>query len=378
MKAHVLADARLRKQAGRFVWLDVDAEKDVNAAFTERFPTEGYPTFMVIDPAAEKAVLKWPGSASVKQFERLLDDGLVALREAGGGGPEAALARADRSFAEGKPDAAAAGYREALARGGGSWERRSRALDSLMQSLNVADRSEECAAVAVAEAPALRGASRASVASNGLSCALGADKDAAWRAGALATLEPLVRAAAGHPDLLADDRAWILQTLAEAREDAGDAPGARRWNQRLWRFLEAEARRTPSAELRASLDTFRTRAAIGLGKPALAIPALRASEKALPGDYNPCYRLAMLYKELGESGEALAAADRALARAYGPRKLRVYDLKASILERQGDAAARRATLEEAVRFGETLPDPQRKGRVGKTLERWREELAGSS
>jgi len=378
MKAHVLADARLRKHAGRFVWLDVDAEKDVNAAFTERFPIDGYPTLLVLDPVAERPVLKWIGSASLKQLERLLDDGLVALRAAGGDGPEASLARADRAFADGKLDDAAAGYREALALGGAGWERRARALDALILALNAADKSEECASVALAEAPALRGAPQASVASNGLSCALGAEKDAPWRAAALARLEPLVQAAAAHRDLLADDRAWILQTLAEAREEAGDAQGARRWNRRLWRFLEAEARRTPSAELRASLDSFRTSAAIGLGKPALAIPALQASEEALPGDYNPGYRLALLYKEAGEDGEALAALDRALPRAYGPRKLRLFDLKASIQERQGDAPGRRATLEEAVKFGDGLPEPQRRGRVAKMLERMREEAAGSS
>jgi len=32
MKAHVLSDARLVKQAGRFVWLSVDAEKEAKAA----------------------------------------------------------------------------------------------------------------------------------------------------------------------------------------------------------------------------------------------------------------------------------------------------------------------------------------------------------
>jgi len=64
MRAHVLSDARLVKQAGRFVWLSVDAERDRNAAFLEAFPVQGYPTFLVVDPAAEKPVLRWPGSAS--------------------------------------------------------------------------------------------------------------------------------------------------------------------------------------------------------------------------------------------------------------------------------------------------------------------------
>jgi hypothetical protein len=377
MKAHVLSDARLLKQAGRFVWLSIDAEKERNAAFAEKFPTEGYPTFLVLDPAAEKPILKWPGSASVKQFERLLDDGLVSLRAAGGTGPEAALARADRANAEGRWDEALAGYREALVTGGPGWERRGRALESLALALQAADRPEDCAALALAEAPVLPRASTtfAALASNGLSCALSADADKPWRGPALAKLEPLTREAAAEKGLLADDRAWILQTLAEAREDAKDEKGARAWNQRLWRFLEAEGRRTPNAELRASLDSFRTSAAIGLGKPALAIPALQASEKALPEDYNPAYRLAMLYRELGRPGDAVAAADRALAKAYGPRKLRVYDLKASAQARAGDAAGHKATLREAVAFGAGLPETQRKGSAGRLLSRMQEQLA---
>jgi len=377
MKAHVLSDARLLKQAGRFVWLSVDTEKEQNAAFAEKYPIDGFPTFLVLDPEAEKPVLKWSGSASVKQFERLLDDGLVSLRAAGGAGPEAALARADRANAEGRSEEALAAYREALAQGGARWERRGRALESLLLALQSADRAEDCAALAIAEAPLEpRGSTtRAALASNGLSCALGADSDLPWRAPAIQKLEPMAEAASRNRDLLADDRAWIFQTLGEAREDARDEKGARAWNERLWRFLEAEARRTPSAEMRASLDSFRTSAAIGLGKPALAVPALQASEKALPEDYNPAYRLAMLYREMGRHGDAAAAAaDRALAKAYGPRKLRVYDLKASAQARAGDAAGQKATLQEAVAFGASLPETQRKGSAGRLLARMRERL----
>ena len=71
----------------------------------------------------------------------------------------------------------------------------------------------------------------------------------------------------------------------------------------------------------------------------------------------------MLYRELGRSEEALAAADRALARVYGPRRLRVLDVKASVLEAAGDRAAARAALEEAVAFAGTLPAAQQNERA---------------
>jgi len=376
MKADVLSDARLVKQAGRFVWLSVDAEKEANGPFLEKFPVNGYPTFLFLDPAGETPLLRWAGSASVKQFERLLDDALLARAASAGDGPEAVLARADRAEAAGKPEEALAGYREALERGGPGWARRPRAVESLVVALQAADGSEQaCAETALALAPALpAGSSRASVLTNGLSCALQAEGKPDWRGPAVEKLEPQVREASRFPDLLADDRAWMLQVLGDAREEAGDEKGSRRQAQALWDFVAAEGKRTRSAELRASLDSFRVGAALKLEKPGLAIGPLRASEKALPDDYNPPHRLAVLYREAKRYPEALSAADRALSRAYGPRKLRVFEVRVSVLERQGERAKLEAALAEAVAFGEALPEAQRKGGAGKLLERLRGKL----
>jgi tetratricopeptide (TPR) repeat protein len=297
----------------------------------------------------------------------------VARKAAGGAGAETTLARADRLHAEGRSAEAAAAYREALAQGGKDWDRRPRAVESLVGALAGAGLEEECASAARAETPRLpRGSSYAAAASQGLECALG-DEEGAWRKAARAELAPLVRASAGFPDLAADDRANALQQLADERKAAGDETGARKAAGRLWSFLVREARRTPSAELRASLDSFRVAAALALGDPGRAVPALRASEQALPDDYNPPARLALLYRELGRRADALAAADRALARAYGPRKIRIYDTKAGIQEKSGDRAGLEATLSEAVAFAASLPGPQA-SRVRRTVDRMRERL----
>ncbi|HEY7724792.1 MAG TPA: hypothetical protein VH880_05630 [Anaeromyxobacteraceae bacterium] len=375
MRATVLRDPRLLKLAGRFVWLSLDAEKERNAAFLEAFSISGYPTFLVIEAGSGRAVLRWPGSAGVREMERLLDDALVALGAAGGSGPEAALARGDRLHAEGRVDDAAQAWREALRLGGPGWERRGRAVESLVLAFQGAGQGRRCAAAARDLAPALpRGSSFANAVVTGLSCALGAPAEEPWRAAAISRLEDLSRRAARLPDLLADDRAFALQTLAEAREAAGDEKGARGLWRRLWTFLEAEGRRAPNAEVRASLDSFRTTCAISLGDPARALPALRASEASLPGDYNPPYRLGILHREMGRSAEALSDADRALERAYGPRKLRVYDLKAGLQLSAGDAAGRRATLEAALAHAATLPEAQQR-RAAELVERMRRQLA---
>jgi hypothetical protein len=57
--------------------------------------------------------------------------------------------------------------------------------------------------------------------------------------------------------------------------------------------------------------------------------------------------------------DALAASDRALARAYGPRKIGILQTRADIYAAKGDAAAARRTMEETVRYAESLPAGQR-------------------
>ena len=54
----------------------------------------------------------------------------------------------------------------------------------------------------------------------------------------------------------------------------------------------------------------------------------------------------------------LAASDRALALAYGPRRLGILRTRAGIQAESGDRAAARATLESAVAEAQALPAGQ--------------------
>jgi tetratricopeptide (TPR) repeat protein len=101
---------------------------------------------------------------------------------------------------------------------------------------------------------------------------------------------------------------------------------------------------------------------------------LRASERDLPDDYNPPARLALAYKALKNYDEALAASDRALAKAYGPRKLGILQTRADIYKDKGDSAAARKTIEEAVKVAESLPDGQRSERAIASLKKKLETL----
>ena len=86
---------------------------------------------------------------------------------------------------------------------------------------------------------------------------------------------------------------------------------------------------------------------------------LEQSEKDFPKDYNPPARLALVYLKLKRYDEAMTAANRALGRVYGPRRIRVLSTIVDIQLGRGDRAAARKTLEEAVTFAEGLPEGQR-------------------
>jgi hypothetical protein len=356
MRASVLPDARRRRQAGRFVWLSIDTENPRNAAFLERFPVDSYPTFLVIDPREERATLKWLGSASAEEIVKLLADADRRRPR----GADAILARADRAQAEGRIDDATRDYLVALAEGGRRWSHRPRAVESLVLALSGSRRLEGCAETASREARALpRGPSFANAVATGLGCAVAAQADEAWRPVALDGLEPLAREALALRELLADDRSGLYQVLVEARMARGDRREAKALAERWWRYLEEERNRARSPELRSALDGPRVEAVLVLEDPARALPALASSEAALPADFNPPYRTARLLLELKRFAAARAAAGRALAHAYGGRKLAVYRLAARVEREAGDRAAAARVLDEALAYAETLPLPQR-------------------
>ena len=77
---------------------------------------------------------------------------------------------------------------------------------------------------------------------------------------------------------------------------------------------------------------------------------LQQSERDFPQDYNPPARLGTAYLKMKQYDDALAAVKRALDRAYGPRKLRLYALQADIDEAKGDRAGARRSLADALDF----------------------------
>lgn len=367
MRAHVFTDASLAEHAGRFAWLSIDVEEAQNAAFLQRFPWQAIPAFLVIDPANESVAYKWLGTADVAQLIRRLGDAERAVRGSAGDPASTAIAEADRLYGADKKQEAASAYQRAIDAGGPNWPDRPRAVEAMVTALSLSDKAETCATVAGREAPALpRGSAFASIVATGLSCALDAESSSSWRTPAITALEPLVHEALALPDLLGDDRSGLYMTLVQAREAAGDEAGMKKLAGEWLDFLERATASAKNAEERLAYDSHRVSAALAVGTPERALPALQASARDLPGDYNPPARMAVILREMGRYDEALAASDRALAMAYGPRKIGIYEARAAIYEKMGDIAAVKQTLLDAIDFARTLPPSSR---IEQTIER---------
>ena len=357
MQGFVMRDPALAGLTRRVVRLEVNTELPVNAPFVEKYPIDAWPSLLVIDPAAERIVIRWVGSATVAEVQRLARDGARALSTAQAGA-DAAFARADGLYAERRYADAAAAFEEALQGGGRGWRRRGLAAEKRVQALSFAGDPAACARGAREALPSLGPGPRARAAAAGLGCAAAIEDEAARR-DAVRALESGARSALAARGLTPDDRSGLHESLVEARDALGDQAGARAEARRWLAFVEAAAARAGTPLARSAFDGARSSAAARLGQPARALPALLASVRDLPGDFAPLATLAGLYLVLDRSADALAASGRALELAEGPRRVRVLVIRAQAQQSLGRALEARATLEEAIRLGEAYPEALR-------------------
>jgi tetratricopeptide (TPR) repeat protein len=170
---------------------------------------------------------------------------------------------------------------------------------------------------------------------------------AAWAESAWRVLAPLAAEAAALPATLRDDRFEIYQALMNGAQLRGDAAATKRWGE-AW-LAEIDATRPGSDDERSALDIARVDAVSILGEPARAIPALEASERAMPGSYNASLRLAQLANQAERYDEALAACDRGLAHATGPlARSWLLQTRAEAWRGKGDTRQALRALQEAL------------------------------
>jgi tetratricopeptide (TPR) repeat protein len=333
------------------------------------------PTFFIVDPLDEQVAVRWVGGMNVAQLDRLVSgDPLAAKRR--GSGIDARLAHADSLYGAGENAGAATAYEAVLAEAPAAWPPYARTVEALLFALSETESAEKCVAIASAALPRLKGLpASGSAAAYGLDCALSLPATHPERAKRVAQFEQACREVLADTMLAiaADDRSGLYISLLAARSDAGDSIGNHALASEWAAFLEREARRARTREQRVVFDPHRLSAYLELGEPERAIAMLEQSQREFPDDYNPPARLALAYRAMKRWPEALAASDAAMARAYGPRKLRIYDARADIHAQAGDSTAAKLTLEQAIQYGEGLPAGQRSEAM---IASFRKKLAG--
>ena len=376
MREYVLTAANLAGLREQFVFLAINTERKQNAALLSSLSIGAWPTFYVIDD--ERTVYgRWVGAASPTQLTTFLRDALKARRARGtearaSDAASALLVFADRFLAKEQLTEARDHYRRALAGAEPSWPRRPDALVSLASTLRRLNEPRTCLVLGLsALAQTGMSASVTDFSYHVLDCAKTLEgKDARVRV--LRTrverrLETLCDE--GSPELTPDDRGDACGLLHEVREQLGDEVGARAALTTRLAVLEAAAEGLPD-QVAMTYDLGRMESLLGLGRGEEAVALLEAREAALPDDYNPPHHLARAYRDLKRFDAGLAAIERALAKAEGPRRAGMLGLKVDLLVGAGRKADARKVLELQLAAYRALPAGQKQpAREAKVLER---------
>lgn len=381
MREYVLTSANLAGLREQLVFLALNTERKQNASLLRSLPVAAWPTFYVV--AADQTVYgRWVGAASPAQLADFVRDALKAhaargTEARGADAPIALLLQADRQLAREQLAEARDLYRRALSRAPVNWARRPDALVSLASTLRKLEQPRDCVTLGLkALDQAGASASATDFSYHVLDCAKQLDpKDrrvAALRQLVEERLTTLCNE--GSPSLTPDDRGDACGLLREVREQLGDVAGAHAALATRLRGLEEAAEGIPD-RIALTYDAARVDSLLGLGRGEEAVALMQAREAALPDDYNPPHLLARAYRELGHFEDGLAAIERALAKAEGPRHAGLLGLKAELLIGAGQKPAARRTLEQQLAEYRALPEgqrqPARERTVAERLAHWK-------
>lgn len=364
MKNYVFTEPSLRPLAARVVFASIDSDRESSAKFLARHAVNVWPMFFVVDPATDQVAGAWPGSASLAELRGFIEDSVAVVEASRAGGlaaddPVRLVAEARAAQAAGDAAGAAKLFERAVAKLPKDHARRSEVLAGWLFALYSAKDWAGCAKVGEAHLDEVRGAAiPADFASFLLTCGdhLPEAERPRVRAAAIARLRAFT--AAPPAEASADDRADAWSTLADALEDAGDAEGSRRAYEAKIAILEKAAAAAATPEVAATFDYGRATTYVTLGRGGYAIALLEARELDMPGSYEPPARLASVLFKLGRYADAKVAVERAIAKAYGPRKLGYVKLRGVVLAKLGDREGALAALRDELKGWEALPAGQ--------------------
>jgi hypothetical protein len=370
MKHFVLQDPALKPFAQRFVWVAIDIENPTNAELLKRLPVRTWPTFFILSPQDQAVQSVHYGAASVQQFRDFLIKGEANVRQrrtpGGRGRTEEVLAlikNGERAALAQNYSEAEAAYSQALARLGSDGERLTSVALALISTRSAAQRWEECVNLGLSHGPqtvnnttAVDFLAVANECASHLPTPHGKKKHLLDLS--LTRLTAVLQESKGA--LSVDDRSEALRLLREVHLAQGNSEAAMTLAQEQRALLDRAAAQASSDAMASTFSWPRAEVYVYLGQGRALIPALGALERALSDQYDPPYRVAWTYHQIGEQPKALAAAERALHLAYGPRKARIYGLIAQIHRARKDEPAEILALEAMVKIYAALPDGQKR------------------
>ncbi|MBK7538299.1 MAG: thioredoxin family protein [Myxococcales bacterium] len=360
MQTTVFQEPELAPMAERFVFVALDTDREINARALGKLSIGAWPTFYVLASTDEAVQSRFVGAASKAQFLDFLAHG---SRGAAPGSPADDLLRQGERAATIKDHAAAVtSYRAALAAAKADWSRRPDALVSLAGALR---KTGDLAACLTLGESSLEDTGQTASATdflvNTLDCAAGLAETerarvTAFRDKAAARLASLL----DHPaaQLSVDDRSDAMMNLRTLQDALGRKDAARATATRQRALLDEAAAKAATPLAAMTYNWPRAEVTVYLGKGAELVADLEKSAAALPQEYDPPYRLAWTLWKSGRPEQAAAWCDKAVARAYGPRKARVLGLAADLAAERKDLEAERKARAAMVATYESLPPEQ--------------------
>jgi tetratricopeptide (TPR) repeat protein len=351
----MLAHADLAGYAGQFVWLELNFDKPENQAFFSQFAADATPTFFIVNPE-EKVIASQTGAMSLAELLQFPDRGISNTAATGQNPADLALERGD-TLAASRPAEASEAYREALRVAPAAWPRRKLAEASLAEALESAEKWQECAETAASEAANMKldvQFSRTVLA--GIWCVVRGGA-APWSPAAAEKLAPLTKEALAMSTTVRDHRDKLYRALMYLALSRNDRTQAAEWGDK-W-LAELDSIRPASEEERSAVDIARVEAIETYGDPERILPALQASERAMPRNYNASLRLAQMENAARHYDDAIAACDRGLRRQPGALgRSWLLQTKADALTQKGRLAEARSAFTQALEAAKAIPNPK--------------------
>jgi len=352
-----LADQKLARYAGQFVWLTLDYDKPQNAAFMTQHGIQGTPTFFVLNPATGDATATEPDAMTLQELIGFLERGKSGMQATIKNPLDTALARGDELVARNDAAGAATAYSETLRLAPKTGAAHERAVASLLTAWYMAEQWKTCGELAVNEAPKMsRGAMFGRVVLGGLDCVDQGGSEV-WAVAARKSLDPLAAEAIALPATVRDHRFELYRELMREAQSRGDQITVLKWGNQ-W-LAELDSTKFANDDERSALDIARVDAAKLMGDPSRVLPALIASEKAMPENYNASLRLAQMELAAKRYEDAIAACDRGLPHVTGPvGRVWLMQVKADALNQSGKRAEAHSVLEQALPVAQQIASVQ--------------------